>query len=141
LKLKWATLLLTIWVLIVGLLISYRGFYLLVGVTVGGTALPLGPMAFVPLLIAGIKLFRKDPGARIIAAVILTIGLLGALSFFLRQLIGTWPYDNSLPVQILALGYLLLNGVGLWFLWFNKAGNPYARSQESETTDDEKSSS
>lgn len=129
----WALRLLNIWILIWGLLIVKGLTPLLTGVSVGGLRLPLGFLPALGLVVAGIVVFKRSRGARLIATGVLAWTTFGLLQGYIMCVFGAWEYQYT-PVNVLfTVVYLVLNGACFVHLWFNKHGDPYVANRESDT--------
>ena len=73
----WLTHIVSFWVLIHGLLVASRLFNLLLNLNVGGVRLPLGPLAYVGLIIAAVVVIRRKPGPSVEAAAVLAVPTFG----------------------------------------------------------------
>ena len=131
-ELGWATQLLNIWVLFHGMWIAGILFKVFVGLEIGGIRLPAGIVPYVALVVAGVWIYKKKRGARIIATIILVWPTIGIARMIVTRLLGSWPYEYTIANQIFAVGYLVVNGLCFTYLWSRSVGNPYLNSGATE---------
>lgn len=119
---------LSIWVLLNGVPVA-SGLAHLAAKSPWSAIRVLGVLPVVGWLFVGFLLFRRRPGARIVASFILGWTSFGLLGILVKRAMGVWPHPYTWPHQLATIAVVLCNLAAVAYMWRRRATDPFSATE------------